>query len=165
MVKSSTGKRMGAYTFDTKAIEEGKAGRDMLPKKLRDQIIADAGRRCNLDGADHNLQVDHRIPFEVAGETLAEEKQPFQVLCGSCNRQKSWSCEHCENWTVDKRIEICRTCYWAHPEKYTHIAMRQERRVDLVWIGDEVTDFESISAQAKANKITVSEQIKHNLKN
>jgi hypothetical protein len=60
---------MGAYSFDTEVVEVGKLGRKALPKKVRDKLIADAGSKCNLDGATHHLQVDDRIPYEVAGET------------------------------------------------------------------------------------------------
>jgi hypothetical protein len=160
MVKSSSGKRMGAYSFDTEAADAGKLGRKGLPKKVRDKLIVDGGGKCNLDSATHNLQIDHRIPYEVAGETLADEKEPFQVLCGSCNRQKSWECEHCQNWKLDKDVEVCRTCYWASSEKYTHVAMRQERRIDLVWTGDEIREFETLSARAKRNNRSVASEAK-----
>ena len=165
MVKDSSGKRIGAYSFDTETANVGKLGRKALPKKVRDKLIADGRSKCNLDGATHHLQVDHRIPYEVAGETLADKEESFQVLCGSCNRQKSWECEHCRNWTHDKDVEVCRTCYWASSEYYTHVAMRQERRVDLVWTGDEVQDFETLSARAKRNDRTVAAEAKLALKN
>lgn len=163
-VTSSNGKRMGAYSFDTEAVEAGKLGRKTLPKKIRDRLIADAGSKCNLDEATHHLQVDHRIPYEVAGETLAHEKEPFQILCGSCNRQKSWECEHCQNWIDKKNVEVCRTCYWASSEKYTHVALRQERRIDIVWTGGEVRDFEAVSSRASKNNRSVADEVKSELK-
>jgi hypothetical protein len=87
--------------------------------------------------------VDHRIPYEVAGESQAGEEKPYQILDGSSNRKKSWACEHCKNWLRLKSLEICRTCYWADPDNYSHVAMVQQRRVDLVWIGNEVAEFDS----------------------
>ncbi len=83
------------------------------------------------------IQIDHRVPFEVDGEP---ELQPenFMLLCGSANRAKSWSCEHCQNWNNLKDKSICLSCYWAYPESYSHIAMRQVRRIDLLWQGKEV---------------------------
>ena len=32
----------------------------------------------------------------------------------------------------------CMNCYWAYPENYTHIALRDIRRLDLLWAGSEV---------------------------
>lgn len=131
-----------------------------MPKKRRDEIIAAAGSRCQICGATTNLQVDHRIPFEVAGESQASEIDPYMVLCGSCNRKKSWSCEHCQNWLKDKSLGVCATCYWAEPNKYDHVAMESERRADLAWKGQEVEDYERIRHESEAAGKTVPEQIK-----
>jgi hypothetical protein len=110
-VKHSNGRSIAAYVFlESAAIDTRKSGRTALPKKQRDEIIAAAGSRCQICGATTNLQVDHRIPFEVAGESQAKQANPYLVLCGSCNRKKSWSCEHCQNWLLDKSIGICATC-------------------------------------------------------
>jgi hypothetical protein len=72
------------------------------------------------------------------------------LLSGSANRAKSWSCEHCENWNNSKERTICLSCYWAYPENYTHIAMRQLRRLDLVWQGDEIAIYEQLKAEASS---------------
>ncbi|MFB2770385.1 hypothetical protein ACE1AT_14000 [Pelatocladus sp. BLCC-F211] len=61
---------------------------------------------------------------------------------------KSWSCEHCENWNSIKDKSICLSCYWAYPESYTHIAMRQVRRIDLIWQGKDVEIYEILKQQA-----------------
>src|ERR1035438_3213237 len=100
-VKHTNGRSIAAYVFDEGELDPSKAGRRALPKKERDAIIHAAGGKCQICGAVHNLQADHRIPYEVAGEALAGELDPYQVLCGSCNRKKSWDCEHCRN-----RLEI-----------------------------------------------------------
>src|SRR5207245_1394089 len=42
------------------------------------------------------------------------------------------------------RREICRSCYWAYPESYTHVAMRQVRRADIIWTEDEVSVYEKL---------------------
>jgi len=47
---------------------------------------------------------------------------------------------------IDK--QVCISCYWAYPEDYTHIAMRQIRRVDLLWEGEEIAVYEKLKAQA-----------------
>jgi len=43
---------------------------------------------------------------------------------------------------------ICLSCYWAFPEKYNHVAMRQIRRVDLVWQGEEVAQYDRLKTDA-----------------
>jgi HNH endonuclease len=163
-VKHSNGRSIAAYVFDEGELEPDKAGRRMLPKKERDALIHAAGDRCQICGAQHNLQVDHRIPYEVAGETQHGEAEPYQILCGSCNRKKSWACEHCQNWLETKSLDVCRACYWASPTDYTHVAMQAQRRVDLVWIGDEVGDFERIKGDAVRHERSVPEEIKRLLK-
>ncbi len=163
-VKHSNGRSIAAYVFDEGELEAGKEGRRLLPKKERDALIHAAGDKCQICGAGHNLQVDHRIPYEVAGESQHGEKEPYQILCGSCNRKKSWACEHCQNWLQGKSLRVCRSCYWAEPTAYRHVAMQQQRRTELVWVGDEVKDFERIKREAKRDAISVPEEIKRLLK-
>jgi len=96
------------------------------------------------------LIIDHRIPYEVGGDNTEDNPEDFMLLSGSANRAKSWSCEHCENWNNSKERTICLSCYWAYPESYTHVAMRQLRRLDLVWQGDEIAIYEQLKAEAHA---------------
>lgn len=154
------GQRIAAYKFDDAEFDPSKAGRIVIAKKLRDALIKAKGGRCNLCGCETNLQLDHRIPFVVAGESQKDENDPYQVLDGSCNRRKSWACEHCDNWLKTKDFDTCRTCYWASPEGYTHVAMLSERRIDIVWVGDEVNSFESVKAKAEMYGRSVLDQIK-----
>jgi hypothetical protein len=163
-VKHSNGRTIAAYVFDEGELEVGKEGRRLLPKKERDALIHAAGDECQICGADHNLQVDHRIPYEVAGESQRGEEQPYQILCGSCNRKKSWTCEQCTNWLQTGSLDVCRSCYWAEPTTYSHVAMQQQRRLDLVWIGNEVNDFERIRAEATRQGRDLPDQIKRALK-
>lgn len=97
--------------------------------------------------SDRKLQIDHRIPFEVDGEPLLKAEN-FMLLRGSANRAKSWSCEHCENWNTLKDKSICLSCYWAYPEGYTHIAMRQIRRLDLVWQNEDIEQYDRLKQRA-----------------
>ncbi|AUI68090.1 hypothetical protein AL038_18250 [Beggiatoa leptomitoformis] len=54
------------------------------------------------------LQVDHRVPYEVSGNIVDKQDiEHFMPLCGSCNRAKSWSCEHCDNWKTEKSPSLC----------------------------------------------------------
>ena len=82
------------------------------------------------------------------------------LLCGSANRAKSWSCEHCENWNYQKDRTICLSCYWAYPEDYEHIAMKQMRRIDLLWEGDDVATYEKLKREASRTDQEISALIK-----
>lgn len=122
-----------------------KAGRTALSKALKNALIAQFGSKCfvyqeELDPA--LLQVDHRIPYEIGGEPGVEVKH-YMLLCPSANRAKSWSCEHCSNWDI-KDPSFCEDCFWAHPERYTHIAGNSERRIILTFTGDEVKDYNAL---------------------
>lgn len=163
-VKHSNGRSIAAYQFPPviELVSE-RSGRRQLPKKLRDMLIEAAGHRCQICGSEYNLQVDHRIPYEIAGESLKKGNGQWQVLCGSCNRRKSWECEHCKNWRA-RKVRACRSCYWAAPDNYSHIAMREERRVDLTWSGGEISEFDQIRLQAKRESRSIAEQIKSKLK-
>jgi hypothetical protein len=77
--------------------------------------------------------------------------QDYMLLCGSCNRAKSWSCERCPNWH-DVKPSVCECCYWAHPESCNHVATEDIRRLDLAWAGAEVSDYERLKAQAAKAK-------------
>lgn len=145
------GRKIGAYRFGdpTKARFSRLSGRTSFAKKMKARLIEMYGSRCAIyleefDG--RNLQIDHRIPFEVAGDDVAslDDPQAYMLLCGSANRAKSWSCEHCLNWRELKNPEICRRCYWAFPEDYDHVAMQPTRRVDLMWTGEEVSVYDRL---------------------
>jgi hypothetical protein len=164
-VKHSNGRTIAAHVFgESRGADTSKSGRVALPKRKRDEIIAAAGKRCQICGAEHDLQVDHRIPYEVAGESQATETNPCLVLCGSCNRRKSWTCEHCDNWLKSKSPKVCTVCYWASPDAFEHVAGEAQRRVELVWIGGETSTFERIRREAKKNKRTVAEEVHERLK-
>ena len=160
-VKHTNGRSIAAYTLPSGGtFEKDKVGRKGLPKKVREGIIQAMGGKCQICESGNNLQLDHRIPYQVAGESLSGEADSYQLLCGSCNRKKSWACEHCQNWQQNRKVAVCRSCYWAEPISYTHVALQQERRVDIVWQGDEVRDFEHLEEAANHNKLTVAQQIK-----
>jgi hypothetical protein len=163
-VKHSNGRSIAGYVLDQSEVEAGKAGRRLLPKKERDALIDAAGAKCQICSAEYNLQVDHRIPYEVAGESERGTKVPYQILCGSCNRTKSWSCERCPNWSQGKSLDVCRTCYWASPLDYTHVAMHLHRRLEIVWTGEEVYEFDKIMQNAIKQKKNLVEEIKRFLK-
>lgn len=159
-VEGSDGRRIGAYVFDEAggAHYSKRAGRTALSNKLKTELIQRHGAHCfiYLEPMEaRDLQVDHRVPYEVAGDASNQNQTPddFMLLCGSANRAKSWSCEHCPNWLQAKNAAICRSCYWAYPESYSHVATLAQRRLDIVWAVEEVADYEVIRAKAtKADK-------------
>ncbi len=152
-VTGSDGRKIAAYRFgDVEAKRFTKiSGRTGLSKKIKDALTEKYGCKCfiYLEEIDKSeLQIDHRVPYEVGGEGTEHNPDDFMLLSGSANRAKSWSCGHCENWNNSKEKTICLSCYWAYPENYTHIAMRQLRRLDLVWQGDEIAIYEQLKAEA-----------------
>jgi hypothetical protein len=158
-VKHSNGRQIAAYVLGDAEFNAAKHGRRLLPKKRRDMLILAANKKCQICNATLNLQVDHRIPFEIAGETEGNADNVFQILCGPCNRQKSWACEHCPNRIEKKSVAECRSCYWASPGSYQHIAMQPERRVQLIWQASDLIDFEQLLALAKKNNLDLGEQV------
>jgi hypothetical protein len=150
-VQGTDGRKIAAYRFgDPSKARYGKqVGRTVLGKELKQKLIELHGERCAIylePFPAHELQIDHRLPFEVLGDVPGAEPKPedYMLLCGSANRAKSWSCEHCVNLLDLKQPEICRKCYWAYPDDYTHIAMREARRADIMWTGREVESYERL---------------------
>jgi len=165
------GRHIGAYIFD----EEGdvnyskRAGRTALSNRLKLELIQRHGARCFIylePVQQRELQIDHRVPYEVAGDatTQSQDSHDIMLLCGSANRAKSWSCEHCQNWLHQKDVTICETCYWAYPESYNHVAMLAQRRLDIVWAGEDVAQYEAAHAEAMKSEISMPEYVKQALK-
>ncbi len=107
-----------------------------------------------------DLQIDHRVPYEVGGESDTMNPDEFMLLSGSANRAKSWSCEHCENWKSLKQRELCLSCYWAFPEQHTHVALQPVRRVDLLWRGPDTTQYDRLKSDAAAAGLPIPEFVK-----
>jgi hypothetical protein len=139
-VKNSEGRSIAAYRFgDMNNIQKGRLkGRQTFPKQFRDELYAQSGGKCSICNGSFEqryLQVDHRVPYEVAGDAQDNlDPKDFMLVCGSCNRAKSWSCEHCTNWQNEKYSQFCLKCYWANPENYVHVALREIRRTDILWM-------------------------------
>jgi len=166
-VEASNGRRIGAYRFGdlTKVRLKRFNGRTALSKELKEQLIKRYGCKCFIyleEMNEHLLQIDHRVPYEVAGDDTESTPDPndFMLLCGSANRAKSWSCEQCENWTTKKDKRICISCYWAYPEDYSHVAMRQIRRLDLIWAGEDVEQYDRLKEDASSYGSTMPDLVK-----
>ena len=150
--KDKSGKSIAEYKFGDLSKwcgVPGKAsGRTALAKTLKDALIEKFGSRCfiyleAMDAAE--LQVDHRVPYEIGGEVSPEDTESFMLLCPSANRAKSWTCEHCENWER-KDASFCLRCFWAHPEDYDHVAGKFQKVVTIVFTGDEIEDYNRLIA-------------------
>lgn len=166
-VIGSDGRKIGAYRFGdpTKARFTRLSGRTTFAKKLKIELISLYGSRCAIyleEFDPQELQIDHRIPFEVAGDSIGDRSDPrlYMLLSGSANRAKSWSCEHCVNWRELKDADICRRCYWAFPDDYDHVAMRQARRTDILWQGEEIDVYERLKKRTAELQKDIPEFIK-----
>lgn len=170
-VKSSDGRSIAAYKFgDLSVISRDRlGGRSTLPKSLRAELYEEGNGRCYVCAGRFEaryLQVDHRIPYEVAGEDrrAKEPRKNFMLLCGSCNRAKSWSCEHCGNWGQQGDRTICSRCYWADPLRYAHVALRPVRRADIQWEESEVAEYDRLRKQSKVSSLSIPEYVKRILR-
>jgi hypothetical protein len=166
-VKGGDGRKIAAYRFgDPQKARFGKQmGRTAFAKELKKKLITERGARCAIyleAFPEAQLQIDHRIPFEVLGDTPDKEQksQDYMLLCGSANRAKSWSCEHCVNWLELKKPEVCRECYWAYPENYNHIAMRPIRRADIMWTGKEVETYDHLKKRTAELQKNIPDYVK-----
>jgi hypothetical protein len=171
-VTSKDGRTIGAYKFgDPADIRHDRfGGRKVISKDFKDDLLHAQDHICQICLGHFDaryLQVDHRVPYEIAGDIEPHEREieKYMLLCGSCNRAKSWSCEQCPNWTDEKSPDVCATCYWAFPENYEHIAMQPFRRVALTWTGGETEAFDRLQEQATAHDTTIPEYIKAILAN
>ena len=164
-VKSKESKSIAAYKFgDLKKVQKTRVkGRGLFSKEFKKELYELGDGRCficNAEFEERYLQIDHRVPYQVSGDVAVKRRiEEFMLLCSSCNRAKSWSCEHCENWK-GKKPEICMKCYWGNPDNYNHIALKEVRRLDLQWQGDEVKYYEAIKIIAEQNNIELPNFVK-----
>ncbi len=170
-VVGSQGRKIAAYRFGKwEDFRSGfSLGRRVFSKVFKEGMIEKYTCRCCICGSTllaRYLQIDHRVPYEVAGDIQRAEQQyeDYMLLCSSCNRAKSWSCEHCENWTDSRNSSICLRCYWAWPESYDHVAMLEIRRIDIEWQGEDVKVFDLLKKRAEEENINLPEYVKKRLK-
>lgn len=164
--KSKSGKSIAAYKFGdvTKLQLNRIEGRVTFPKDFKSRLYELGKGRCyicNGEFEERYLQVDHRVPYEIGGDTADTRNiEDFMLLCGSCNRAKSWSCEHCDNLQKEKKPSLCMQCYWGSPTNYNHIALNEIRRLDMHWTGDEVIYYDTIRLIAEQNNIKLPDFVK-----
>jgi hypothetical protein len=160
-----TGRKIAAYCFaDPSMMVAGRiGGRKAFSKQFKDRLIEYYGARSALTNEPleaRYLQIDHRIPYEVGGNDSPKIVEGYMLLDASAQRAKSWSCEHCKNFLEIKDPAICGRCFWAFPENYKHVEMREERRLDIVWSGDETDYYDRFVANAERVKRTPQQLIK-----
>lgn len=124
--KTSDNRRMAVYKLGELERFSPKLGRAVFTKKEKNDLIKKHWNRCfycTSEFPSNALQIDHRIPYEVAGNELHKKHgiDALILVCSSCNRSKSWSCESCENFRVGD-FKVCESCYWNDPDNYTHMA-------------------------------------------
>ncbi|MBN1461940.1 MAG: HNH endonuclease [Armatimonadetes bacterium] len=162
------GRSIGAYrlVLGKHADRSALRGRKAFPKSLKKALADRDGsicQVCNTPMASRYLQIDHRIPYDIAGDNPDASIDPkdFMLLCGECNRAKSWSCEHCSNRAEQASPDVCSRCYWAHPKEYDHIAQSPHRRVVVTWQGNEESEeYQRAYDLATQEGISLSELIK-----
>jgi hypothetical protein len=171
VTSARTGRQIAAYRFaDPSEIKHGRIGGRRAFSKAFKEALVDRYRSADTITGERMdaryLQIDHRIPYEVAGDSaLADESvDAFMLLDASNQRAKSWSCEHCRNWQELHDPAICRGCFWAFPEGYDHIAMEPIRRVDVIWRDGEVQDYRRIAKLADSRGVTIATLIKESLR-
>jgi len=160
--KSEDGRTIAAYRFPQDLqMQQGRiGGRSAFSKSLKKRLIAESRGKCAICLQSYDgrfLQIDHRVPYQVAGDSLTEN---FMLVCRSCNRSKSWACEHCPNWLEHHDINICLTCYWCSPIQYDHVAMTAIKRLELIWQQDETPIYEALRQLANSDNQSLSEFVK-----
>lgn len=170
-VMGPDGRKIARYKFgNPEDVDLSKhSGRTVLSKELKAKLIEKHGSKCFIYSEimdERDLQIDHRIPYEVAGDSTEDQRNPddFMLVCGSANRAKSWSCEHCKNWLEMKSKTICSNCYWAYPEEYRHVAMVDIRRLDIMWEGDEVAEYDMLVDEAVDDDTSIQAIVKKIIK-
>lgn len=167
VISERTGRKIAAYKFgDPEKIKHGRiGGRKAFSKKFKDKLILYYNSRDCVTSEvwdSRYLQIDHRIPYEVLGDTDFSEVDlnRYMLLHATSQRAKSWSCEHCDNFLVDQKPDICSKCFWAFPENYSHVALKDVRTVQVEWSGDEVAHYEMITRHAKLENKNLTSFIK-----
>lgn len=166
-VKGVNGKSIAAYKFgDPAEIQSFKlGGRKTFSKQFKTALLEKQGGRCaicNEEYDDKYLQIDHRVPYELSGDSKTLDIKDFMLLCAECNRKKDRATElGCRNTCFKTNdLSIIRSCFWASPENYAHICMEQIRRIDLAWKCEEVSVYDNLKSRANSQNKTLQDFVK-----
>lgn len=87
---ASDGRRIAAYRFadSSKILSDKLSGRTVISKAFKDALIKKYGSKCAIHHDqlhERYLQVDHRVPYLVAGEGQAGDRSvtDYMLLCKS----------------------------------------------------------------------------------
>lgn len=166
VTSQKTGRKIAAYTFgDPKSVVDGRiGGRRAFPKQFKKALVDRYGAREAFTGEsldERYLQIDHRIPYAIAGDGNTLQIDDFMLIDASSQRAKSWSCETCFNLQNDRDANACRSCFWAYPDNYQHVATEQKRRLDIIWSASEVAQYDQAKSQAQTSSLTLQAYIKN----
>ena len=166
-VKGVNGKSIAAYKFgDPAEIQSFKlGGRKTFSKQFKTALLEKQGGRCAICNEEYDnkyLQIDHRVPYELSGDSKTLDIKDFMLLCAECNRKKDRATElGCRNTCFKTNdLSIIRSCFWASPENYAHICMEQIRRIDLAWKGEEVSVYDNLKSRANSQNKTLQDFVK-----
>ncbi len=101
-VSAKTGRKIGVYRFgNPDDIKAGRIdGRKAFSKPFKAALVARYGARDAFTQEPleaRYLQIDHRVPYQVAGDAAFDEANldAYMLIDASSQRAKSWSCENC----------------------------------------------------------------------
>lgn len=57
-------------------------------------------------------------------------------------------------------MEFCKSCYYAFPEHYEHIAGKQEKKIELVFENDDIDIYNKIVEIADEHSLSSKDVIK-----
>ncbi len=168
---SNAGRSIAKYTINVEEFERRRTGiargRRALSSLLKRRLISLHGTTCEICLTifenDLDLQIDHRVPYQIGGDPPLSDVSAFIIVCAPCNREKSWRCEYCPNWE-QRRIDVCTECFWANPSSYTHVAMRERRAVIVIFSQEEEQIVQALIEESVADGLSLSEVIKKKLK-
>jgi hypothetical protein len=157
---------MAVYRFGTaEEIRLRKAsGRRGFSKAFKNKLLdhynpEDRFSRARLD--PNALTIDHRVPYEVAGDADNLDVADYMLIDAENQHKKRRACEKCPNTASDALDPaICGTCYWAYPENYLHHATEELRRTEVAWQGEDVAVHDRLDALAKERGESVAELLR-----
>ena len=152
--RTSDGRRMAIYKLSELKNFQRKSARKAFSKNEKDLLVEKYGNTCYFCSQkllSNELQIDHRVPFEVAGNSEHDSgnTDALILLCASCNRSKSWSCEQCSNFK-HKEIAACKSCYWCDPNEYSHVRMKKRLVINIVF-DEKQLNIDSFSKFSKSD--------------
>jgi hypothetical protein len=168
-VEGPDGRKIAAYRFgDPSSIGFRRlSGRTALAKALK-RAISKSTERSALSILNRCRMPNSKSTTEFPTRSLAiweHKNHPNSCFCAvpliGPNRDRANTAAIGGSYT---NLKIGRACYWAYPESYTHVAMEEIRRLDVIWRGQEVTQYEDLRRAAISSGDTASRFVKNALR-